>query len=343
MALRNPALWLSGRTDHAAVDYRMMLASLVRLPGAMTPGAMLVAPTGTPSMAVQVAAGSYTVAASGANQGFYHVYNDAPVTLAIATAPAAGQTRQDYIILRVVDNGTGTSQAQLEVVTGTPATTGSQVPPPVPAGNLAYLGFVVVTGGSASIGSGSVGDNRRQAQLTGGIRFCLESQRGAAPAFDGEQAYCTDSDKLYLGAGGVWRWMPTEDETGRGQVAFVSAASGTSTPANGALTNTGLQTTVTFKAGRRYRVRAVVGIVPGTAASLARAGVSGVTLITGGPAAWQSVVAGQNCRVDIDGYYEPGASDVTATLAVTVQASSASTTATAVGGQWLSVDDVRKV
>lgn len=346
MSLRNPALWLSGRTDHAAVDYRMMLASLVRVPGAMAPGAMLVAPTGTPSMAVTVAAGAYTVAASGANQGQYHVYNDAPVTLSVGPAPATGQSRYDLVVLRVNDNGTGTSAAELLVVPGSPATTGSQVVPGVTGSNYVVLARILVGPVVTTIQLSALTDQRVAAVAANNMRYATEATKGTV--VDGELVYATDTDRLYLGlvsgATNRWRWIPTEDEVGAGQVAFVSATSGTATGTNGSLVNTGLQTTYTFKANHRYRISARGVFTIGTAATLARLGISGVTLDAGkAPVGWEQVTAGQGCMLSFEGHYEPGASDVLATVGVTIQAGGSSTGATTPQGHFLAIDDVKRL
>jgi len=92
-------------------------------PGASDGGWVITSTSPTPTMNVTVSAGSfiYNGALIGAG-GFYHVENDALITLAVANAHAT-LPRIDQVVLAVtdaVDGGGGSDGATISVVSGTP-------------------------------------------------------------------------------------------------------------------------------------------------------------------------------------------------------------------------------
>lgn len=96
------------------------------------------------------------------NQGSYVCWSDAVENVPLAIAPGAGQSRIDLIIAQVRDDwviGGGNSDFIFTSVTGTAATTGSQVAPPAPASCM-VLGQVLVGPQVGTIVSGNITDAR---------------------------------------------------------------------------------------------------------------------------------------------------------------------------------------
>jgi hypothetical protein len=111
-------------------------------------GAWLVAQraAGT-NMSVDVAAGRGLVAGGDIpNQGSYICWSDAVENVPLQPAPGAGQSRIDLIIAQVRDDwvvGGGNSDFVFASVTGTPATTGSQVAPNPPNSSMVLARVLV--------------------------------------------------------------------------------------------------------------------------------------------------------------------------------------------------------
>lgn len=114
------------------------------------------------NMSVDVAAGSAWIRGTeSANQGAYHVYNDATVNLTIATANATNP-RIDLVIAKVQDSyySGGTDSASITVVTGTAAA--SPVDPTLPE-NALVLARVRVGAAVSSITTSNISDTRTRA------------------------------------------------------------------------------------------------------------------------------------------------------------------------------------
>jgi|GEM_PF-3265734 len=134
-------------------------------PGVITSSDLVVATTGTPSMAVTVSGA--TQGSAGGNAwlpGGYRVYNDAQATLTIAAADATNP-RIDLIIA-AIDTTSTPYTSSLQVITGTPAS--SPAVPSVPVGLIALaLAHVAVAANATSIVTGNITDVRVIAGLQG--------------------------------------------------------------------------------------------------------------------------------------------------------------------------------
>jgi hypothetical protein len=166
MALRNPPSWLQNGSHPAENDRLTITGTIWQGAGVVDYGDMKVTATGTPSMAVVVAAGSAVVAGSQtATQGNYIAYNDAAVTTAIS-ASNPSLARIDRVCLVVQDafyGGTANNQILIQVVTGTPS--GSPVAPSAPANSLT-IATVLVAAAVTTITSGAITDTRVFASFT---------------------------------------------------------------------------------------------------------------------------------------------------------------------------------
>lgn len=202
-------------SSHPADTDRLVLEGLLNPPGAPTSGArygvgsgsteLQVTQTGTPSMAVLVAAGhGWVDGTESGNQGAYHAFNDAAVTLTIAASDPTNP-RKDLVVLKVQDAAYSgaTNAASLAVVTGTPAASPSE--PAVPA-NAIVLALVDVAAGVTSIINANITDRRRRASGLGGVGVVTSATRPASP-YEGQVIYETDTDRLYTWTGAAWKQL----------------------------------------------------------------------------------------------------------------------------------------
>lgn len=170
-------------------------------------GDLAVTANGTPNMSVNVAAGGCFIRGTqSASQGVYHVYNDATVNLAIATADATN-AREDLIVMQVRDSGyAGASDdARLFVVQGTPS--GSPADPAVPADCL-VLARVTVDAAATTIVSGKIADLRTFAYGNSLLpRFASTAERDVylPTPVEGMMAYTTDTDTYWTNDGSAWQ------------------------------------------------------------------------------------------------------------------------------------------
>lgn len=225
MAERNPAAYLGGGADYAAVDDRLVLAALFGSSAPLTPkGGVVPAESGTPlrvtagaGLAVSVAAGQAVIPSS--ELGVYVVTNDAPVNRAIPPADIASP-RTDIVVARVYDADAGDPELTpwaIEVVPGVPAAL--PLPAEVPA-NALLLAMVLVPAGS-----------------------------------NGSNMVITDWRKMVTGLGNTGKSTP------RGVVALdTTPLSGAIGSVNQAFMR---QVTFDFQAGRLYRVAWDVTTVDG--------------------------------------------------------------------------------
>lgn len=127
---------------------------------------LAVTQNGTPNMSVNVAAGgAFIRGTQSANQGAYHVWNDATVNLSI-TAADATNGRRDLIIAQVRDAyySGATNDARLTVVTGTPAA--SPADPSLSAyPNALVLARITVAAGDTAINTADITDLRTMANI----------------------------------------------------------------------------------------------------------------------------------------------------------------------------------
>jgi hypothetical protein len=149
-------LWQQNGSYPAQTD-RVLLGTLWPTSGS-TGGAVT---TQAATMNVNVAAGTAAVALT---TGQYSALCrwDATEVVTLTAAPPAGQSRIDRIVCQVRDavlDAGSNNDFLITAVVGTPATTGSQVPPATPT-NAYALADVTVPGGVANLNSATITDRR---------------------------------------------------------------------------------------------------------------------------------------------------------------------------------------
>ena len=161
---------------------------------------------GTPNMSVNVAAGgAFIRGTQSANQGAYHVYNDATVNLAVTAAnPTNG--RRDLVIAQVRDAyySGATNDARITVVTGTAAA--SPVDPSLASfPNALVLARITVAALDTAINTADITDLRPIANIAGKLpsftTTALASTAIPSPV-DG-QGYYLNINTI---AEGPWYW-----------------------------------------------------------------------------------------------------------------------------------------
>lgn len=158
MTVHTPPSWLQNGS-HPAENDRLTTQALWATTGIIAPSSLEVTANSPIGMSVLVASGwAAIVGTIQPNMGTYVAYNDATVTLTIATANPSNP-RIDLVCMTVNDSYyTGaTDNVVLQVVTGTPAS--SPVAPSLPANSIA-LATVAVAAGALSINSGNITDQR---------------------------------------------------------------------------------------------------------------------------------------------------------------------------------------
>lgn len=203
---------------HPADTDRLVLEGLLNPPALPVSGAgygvgsgsteLKVQAKGTPNMSVDVLAGhGWIDGTEGANQGTYHVYNDATVNLVISAAHAT-LARKDLVVAKVQDASySGATNAwSLAVVTGTAAA--SPAEPVVPA-NAIVLALVDVAAAAASITNANITDRRRRASALGGVVVCTSATRPTTGLYEGLTIYETDTDSVQCWSGTAWEHVAT--------------------------------------------------------------------------------------------------------------------------------------
>lgn len=166
MTLRTPPSWLQNGSHPAENDRLTITGTIWANAGVVDYGDMLVAPTGTPSMAITISSGSAIVAGDQTTtQGNYITYNDASVTLSVAPS-SPSLARIDRVVIAVQDSfygGTSNNQVIFQVVTGTPSA--NPIAPDAPDNSLT-LAEIFVTANASSIETGNITDTRTYATFT---------------------------------------------------------------------------------------------------------------------------------------------------------------------------------
>lgn len=162
------------------------------LPGVLGAGLAVSAASG---MNVSVQGGSFLVSAPAATNGGYVASLTSQATLSIATSDPVNP-RIDLVCATVTDNGNSSSYGEVQVVTGTPASSPSA--PSTPAASI-RLAYVTVPALATSIVSGDIADERPYTCAAGGI---VRMPVANAPAgYAGQFAYDIGTDRLYHNAG----------------------------------------------------------------------------------------------------------------------------------------------
>jgi hypothetical protein len=159
-----PPLYMQEQAYPAQLDRMFLMDMTSGLGQLFTTGSYVVSQRAAgANLSVDVAAGRAIVPGTDtANQGSYYCWSDAVTNVPINTPPGTGQSRIDTIVLQVQDDfvtGGGLSQFQIVPIQGTPATTGSQVQPTLPASCLA-LANVLVGPSVGSIVTANITDRR---------------------------------------------------------------------------------------------------------------------------------------------------------------------------------------
>lgn len=180
MAVRATPIFIDGNT-HPAEETRLSTQSmLVGATGSFAGGVaaadsahgvgttsdLAVSANATPNMTVNVAAGGAFIRGTiSSNQGAYHLWNDATVSLAIDAADATNP-RRDLVIAQVRDSNYSGSDddARLVVVTGTPAAVPTD-PSLSSYPNALVLARVTVAANDTAIGAGDITDLRTLANV----------------------------------------------------------------------------------------------------------------------------------------------------------------------------------
>lgn len=153
-------LWLQNSTYPAALD-RALIASALET-GVLGAGELAVTQRGAgANMSVDVAPGRVVVPMTDApNQGSALCRSTAVNNLTVTGAPGAGLSRIDLVIARVYDAsliGGSINGWQLEIVTGTPAS--SPAAPASPVSSL-VLAQIAVAAGQATVTNANITDRR---------------------------------------------------------------------------------------------------------------------------------------------------------------------------------------
>lgn len=182
MTVRTTPIFIQGNS-HPAEETRLMLAGILgSVTGSFAGGVassdaahgvvratdLAVTQNGTPNMTVNVAAGGCFIRGTqSANQGAYHLYNDASLSVAISAADATNP-RRDLIIAQARDlNYSGADKdGRIIVVTGTPAASPSD-PSLSSYPNALVLARVAVAAGATSILTANITDLRPVANQLG--------------------------------------------------------------------------------------------------------------------------------------------------------------------------------
>ena len=158
MVLRTPPSWLQNGS-HPAENDRLTTQALWATTGIIKDTSLEVTENSPAGLSVLVASGwAAIVGTTQINMGTYVGYNDATVTLSIATADPS-DPRIDLVCMTVQDAYyTGSlNDVILQVVAGTPA--GSPVAPALPANSIT-LATVAVGAGATAITNANITDTR---------------------------------------------------------------------------------------------------------------------------------------------------------------------------------------
>lgn len=171
---------------YSALQFRALADSLFAAQGVLGDVMQARQRAAGANMSVDVAAGSCVITGTDVSeQGKYLCRSSAVTNVAIATAPGAGNSRIDAIYARVRDSsaiGGAFDDWIIAAVTGTPASTGTETAPAIPASSL-LLCYVHVGPAVSSIVNANCQDARIVSQTAiGAIKPELSSvQFGSLP------------------------------------------------------------------------------------------------------------------------------------------------------------------
>jgi hypothetical protein len=222
MTVRSTPIFVEGNS-HPGEETRLMLGGMLgAATGTFSGGAassdpahgvinsvdLAVTQNGTPNMSVNVAAGgAFIRGTQSANQGAYHLWNDATLNVAISASDPTNP-RRDLIIAQVRDAyySGSTRDARITVVTGTAAA--SPTDPSLAAfPNALVLARVAVAANATTIVTANITDLRPLANVAEKIptfaTTALRSQFIPVPS-TGQTAYMSNDNTLYTYNGTSW-------------------------------------------------------------------------------------------------------------------------------------------
>ena len=282
MTVRSTPIFIQGNS-HPGEETRLMMAGILGAStGSFSGGVaaadpahgivnttdLAVTQNGTPNMSVNVAAGgAFIRGTQSANQGVYHLWNDATLNVTIAASDPTN-ARRDLVIAQVRDAYYSGSDrdARITVVTGTAAA--SPVDPSLSAyPNALVLARVTVAAASTTVVTANITNLRTLADISGRLPVFTSAAAAAtampSPA-DGQGYYLntgTATEGVQFWNGSAYRlpWnMPW------GEVA--SGASNTTATTTGTTEATiKISPSFTAVANRKYRVQ-LTGTVTATIA-----------------------------------------------------------------------------
>jgi hypothetical protein len=179
---RYAPLWQQGGSYAASVD-RGLFSTL--WPSGGVSGGAVTAVANT--MTVSVAPGTVAVVLQAGQGVALCRWDAAEVPPALAAAPPAGQSRIDVVVAQVRDNALdagGNNDFVFNVVTGTPAATGSQTVPATPT-NAYAMANVLVGPSIANLNTATITDRRGALAVAG----TLLAVNRAAPASQGSYTF----------------------------------------------------------------------------------------------------------------------------------------------------------
>lgn len=185
MTVRNPPFVVQA-LSHDAETFRRALKSSWASAGVLTNTGLAVTAQGTPNMTVNVAAGEAIIfGTQQAEQGAYHVYNDASVTMPAHDASDPTNPRNDLIVYKVEDAeySGATNASSIAIVKGTAAAT--PVDPAVPANAISLarvrVGAAATTVTNANITSLRVMATQKPWNLPWGVVFEAQKTSNQTP------------------------------------------------------------------------------------------------------------------------------------------------------------------
>lgn len=292
MTVRSVPIFLQAGS-HPAEETRLMLGGLLgAATGSFSGGVaasdpahgvvrstdLAVSQNGTPDMSVNVATGGCFIRGTqSANQGAYHLWNDATVNVAIATSNPTNP-RRDLIVAVVRDAyySGADNDARVIVVTGTAAA--SPVDPTLPA-NALVLARVSVAANASSITTANITDLRPLASVRNQVpAFASSTERTTAipSPYTGQLSAITAADTtngIQQYNGSAWR-LPWSLPWG-----FIGSTTRTTSIA---ATNANIITySLAAIANRRYRITAGAGSVSSSVDSGTPPEIAGLAIQVG--------------------------------------------------------------
>lgn len=260
--------WIQAGTYAGSQD-RRLIGALWPLPASN--GCQVTTASG---MSVNISPGQVAVPTSN-NTGSTLCSSDAVETVTLTAAPPSGQSRYDLIICRPrandIDGGVN-NDFIFDFVTGTAATTGSQVVPATPAGT-ACLAQILIPGASASITQANITSTQPWGLATGGAGSLPTPLAAGAPF----TSFTDTTGEAWVAKGGVnngsWRrardilhgrWSRAASWTTNTSIAFGPALDTTQRDIFGMLSGG----KVVIPLAGMYLVRATLAFNPAAAGSL---------------------------------------------------------------------------